>query len=598
MSNTAMTHASQTFMAGMTPKFAVSYLRVSTRGQAERGGGNDEGFSIPAQREANKKKALSMGAIIGKEFVDRGASAKSADRPQLQAMLEYVRENADRIDYVIVHKVDRLARNRGDDIDIMRALRECGVQLVSASESIDNTPAGMLLHGIMSSIAEFYSQNLATEVKKGMGEKIKNGGTIGRAPLGYLNVRRVDDKGREERTVVLDEERAPLIKMVFEEYATGEWSLNSLAEYMTARGLTTRATPKIPSSAPTKTIIEKILKNPYYAGIVTYNGVEYTGNHEAIIDKDTFSKVQAVLSARINGERNREHPHFLKGSLFCRSCGSRMLVTYAKSKSGNIYPYFICAGRHNKKKSQKDCTLKAILIKEVERQIEQIYDNYSFDPSIREKLEEIVQEQLDIEKEKFKVELDRLTREKEKIERRQEKLLEAHFNDAIPITLLKKEQAKLDKQLAVIEHDIKAHDATFEEVIEKISLAFDLIEDCGSTYRRANDNIKRLMNQSLFEKIWIEEDGRVTTEFTNVYKHIAQPVINEIANHNTKKVACDESHATFITKLLKSYSNFFGKGLNNEFLVDLAGVEPASESPSTRASPITVITLTFPPSVT
>lgn len=75
------------------------------------------------------------------------------------------------------------------------------------------------------------------------------------------------------------------------------------------------------------------------------------------------------------------------------------------------------------------------------------------------------------------------------IERRQEKLLEAHFNDAIPITLLKKEQAKLDKQLAVIGHDIKAYDATYEEVIEKISLAFDLIEDCGNTYRRANDNL-------------------------------------------------------------------------------------------------------------
>ena len=355
---------------------------------------------------------------------------------------------------------------------------------------------------------------------------------------------------------------------------------------------------KIPSSTPTKTIIEKILKNPYYVGVVTYNGVEYTGNHEAIIDRDTFDKVQAILSAHINGERNREHPHYLKGSLFCRSCGSKMLVTYAKSKSGNIYPYFICAGRHNKKKAQINCTLKAILIEEVERQIEQIYDRYSFDPGIKEKLEETVQTQLDIEKEKFKVELDRLTREKEKIERRQEKLLEAHFNDAIPITLLKKEQSKLDKQLAVIEHDIKAYDATFEEVTEKISLAFDLIEDCGNTYRMANDNIKRLMNQALFEKIWIEEDGHVTTEFTNVYKHIAQPVINEIASRNTQKTACDESHAVFITKLLKSYSNFFGKGLNNEFLVDLAGVEPASESPSTRASPITVIILTFPPSVT
>src|SRR5699024_795901 len=136
-----------------------------TRGQAERGGGADEGFSIPAQRESNKRKALSMGAMVGKEFVDRGASAKSADRPELQKMLQYVKENADRVDYVIVHKVDRFARNRGDDIDIMRVLNECSVQLVSASESIDNTPSRMLLHGIMSAIAEFYSQNLATEVK-------------------------------------------------------------------------------------------------------------------------------------------------------------------------------------------------------------------------------------------------------------------------------------------------------------------------------------------------------------------------------------------------------------------------------------------------
>ena len=209
----------QALTASMTPKFAVSYLRVSTRGQAERGGGADEGFSIPAQRGANKRKALSMGAIVGKEFVDRGASAKSADRPELQKMLEYVKENADRVDYVIVHKVDRLARNRGDDIDIMRTLRECGVQLVSASESIDDTPAGMLLHGIMSSIAEFYSQNLATEVKKGINEKVKNGGTPCRTSLGHLNIRRVDEKGREERTVVLDEERAPLIKLALDNLA-------------------------------------------------------------------------------------------------------------------------------------------------------------------------------------------------------------------------------------------------------------------------------------------------------------------------------------------------------------------------------------------
>ena len=124
----------QALSHSMTPKFAVSYLRVSTRLQAERGGGADEGFSIPAQREANKRKALSMGAMIGKEFVDRGASARSAARPELQAMLEYIKENKDRVDYVIVHKVDRLIRNRWDDADISRALVKHNVKLVSTME--------------------------------------------------------------------------------------------------------------------------------------------------------------------------------------------------------------------------------------------------------------------------------------------------------------------------------------------------------------------------------------------------------------------------------------------------------------------------------
>ena len=96
--NQASDNPLQSLATAMAPKFAVSYLRVSTRGQAERGGGADEGFSIPAQREANKKKALSMGAMVGKEFVDRGTSAKSVDRPELQKMLEYVKENADRVD--------------------------------------------------------------------------------------------------------------------------------------------------------------------------------------------------------------------------------------------------------------------------------------------------------------------------------------------------------------------------------------------------------------------------------------------------------------------------------------------------------------------
>lgn len=558
----------QAITASMTPKFAVSYLRVSTRGQAERGGGADEGFSIPAQREANKKKALSMGAIVGKEFVDRGASARSADRPELQKMLEYVKENADRVDYVIVHKVDRLARNRGDDIDIMRALRECGVQLVSASESIDDTPAGMLLHGIMSSIAEFYSQNLANEVKKGLNEKVKNGGTAGRAPLGYINVRRVDDKGREERTVVLDEERAPLIKLAFEEYATGNWTVSDLAEHLAARGLSTRTTPKISSLPIDKKGLYGIFANPYYKGIVNYKGVEYQGSHPVLVDAETWQRVQDVLSLHYNGERTREHPHFLKGTLYCKNCGSRMIITYARSGSGVRYPYFVCNGRHSKR--ERNCKQKAVLIDVVEQKVQQIYDQYAFPPQVRAYLGKWLDEYIEAKKQNYSAETDSLRREKDKLERKRQKLLEAHYNDAIPLDLLKSEQEKITKQLTMIDSEMKSYNATFAAISERLNDALDLIEDCGKLYRYANDQEKRLMNQAIFSRLLVGPDGNLTAEFAKPFDSLVEPIKEELAIYNSgkEKIRSTEVSADFFSVIANRLSNFFGNCLNNDFLVD------------------------------
>lgn len=574
----------QALAASMTPKFAVSYLRVSTRGQAERGGGADEGFSIPAQREANKKKALSIGAIVGKEFVDRGASAKSADRPELQKMLEYVKENADRVDYVIVHKVDRLARNRGDDIDIMRTLRECGVQLVSASESIDDTPAGMLLHGIMSSIAEFYSQNLATEVKKGITEKVKNGGTPTRASIGYLNIRRVDEKGREERTVVLDQERAPLIKLAFEEYATGNWTVADLAEHLAICGLTTRATPKIPSEPINQKALNKILVNPYYKGVVTYKGVEYAGSHPALVDEMTWQRVQNILASHTNGERTREHPHFLKGGLYCRSCGSRMFINYSKSGSGVRYPYFVCGGRHNK---VTNCKQRAVLIDEVERQVEQIYDRYSFPPAIRKYLENFLQDGIKAEQEKYETELDGLRREKDKLEHQRKKLLEAHYSDAIPLDLLRSEQQKIAKQLLAIEREIKAHEHTFESISERLSAALELMEDCGKTYRQVDDYVKKMLNQAIFSKLWVESDGRVTAEFAKPFNVIAEPLTGILARYSEEKARGTNVLTDFFLVISNRLQNFLGGGWSNDLMVEVRGActnPPAPARASASAS--------------
>ncbi len=145
------------------------------------------------------------------------------------------------VSYVIVHKVDRLARNRADDVEINLAIQRAGARLISCTENIDETPSGTLLHGIMSSIAEFYSKNLAAEIIKGTETKVRLGGTPTLAPIGYLNVRQIID-GREIRTIKVDPDRGNHLRWAFDAYATGEWTLNQLTAELAIRGLTTRPT--------------------------------------------------------------------------------------------------------------------------------------------------------------------------------------------------------------------------------------------------------------------------------------------------------------------------------------------------------------------
>lgn len=114
-----------------SPLTAVSYVRVSTTRQVDKGGERD-GFSIPAQREANRRQAHGLGALISVEFIDRGRSGPSSNRPELQRMPTYIRRHT--VDYVIVHKLDRLAQSRTDDVAITQAIEAAGARLVSINQ--------------------------------------------------------------------------------------------------------------------------------------------------------------------------------------------------------------------------------------------------------------------------------------------------------------------------------------------------------------------------------------------------------------------------------------------------------------------------------
>ena len=410
---------------------------------------------------------------------------------------------------LISHKLDRLARNRADDVEINRAFEDAGVRLVSTSENIDQTPGGMLLHGIMSSIAEFYSRNLANEVIKGMGEKARNGGTLGKAPLGYMSVRARDENGREVRTIALDEERAPLIRLAFTEYATGNWTVRQLADHLNTLGLTIPPTPRRPAKSITATRLHEILRHPYYKGIVTFQGVEYPGKHEPLVDSQTWQTVQTILTSRRYGERQRIHNHFLKSTVVCGQCGARLSVQNAKNSKGTIYPYFVCARRCR----LHDCAFTAVLIDVVEDRIVELYRAIELSAEDRTQIEHYLHDELaQIEGDKAKA-VRSLTTRRTNIEDRRRRLLHAHYEGAVPLDLLKEEQAELSTELNQIERQLAAYQADAAEVRQYLTQALDLLEDCHRLYTAAPAHLKKLLNQVFFDRVLVnplvDEDGWV-----------------------------------------------------------------------------------------
>ena len=114
-----------------------------------------------------------------------------------------------------------------------------------------------------------------------------------------------------------------------------------------------------------------MLTNPYYKGNIRYKGVAYDGLHEPLIAPELWYRVQAVLAAhRVSGEKTQTHQHYLKGSLYCGDCGSRVLVSNARSSKNVIYPYFLCAGRHAKR---TNCERKSMFVPDIEAAVEDYY---------------------------------------------------------------------------------------------------------------------------------------------------------------------------------------------------------------------------------
>ncbi len=337
---------------------------------------------------------------------------------------------------------------------------------------------------------------------------------ITRAPVGYKNVRDMIE-GKSIARVIQDEEMAPLVRECFDLYATGNYSLAEIQKIMAKKGLRNNFSKKRPYPEFCKSSIAMLLQNRFYMGIVKYRGVEYPGLHEPIVEPAQFERVRQMLRSRDQaGERKRKHPHYLKGTVFCAECGSRLSFLIAKGK----YPYFYCLGQ----KKHNGCSQKYVDADWVEKKIENLYRDIQLPLETVQKLKKIMEKEIVNQQASSILQRKRLIKKIEELNDKRYKLVEAYMAGAILIDILKGEQERLVNEIGLAEDQLKVIDGKHENVQELLEMAIKLAGNCHKAYLKAEGDNRRLMNQSFFKKIFIGEKGRKMKEpeYTDLFRDI------------------------------------------------------------------------------
>jgi len=270
----------------------------------------------------------------------------------------------DRCRTILVEKTDRLYRNLKDWV----TLDELDLQVHFVKEGVilsgDSRSSEKFMHGIKVLMAKNYIDNLSEETKKGMNEKASQGIFPSRAPLGYLNVTCGD-----KHFIQPDTERSTIIRKLYEWYATGNYSIQTLTKMAYESGLVYRKS----EGRISKSNIQFILTNPIYYGDFNWHGKIYSGVHEPIISKDLWDKVQLVLKERSrNNSGLQKYDWAFQGLLKCGHCGCTMTAELKKGK----YVYYHCTGHRGK------CPEKYVREEELERQFSLALRAFTLDDDV------------------------------------------------------------------------------------------------------------------------------------------------------------------------------------------------------------------------
>jgi len=493
-----------------TKNEAVIYCRVSSKEQEE------TGYSLPAQEKLLTEYAQRKGLGILKVFSVAESASGAKQRKIFGEMMEYMRKKG--IQILLCEKVDRLTRNLKEAVvanDWLEANEERQLHFVKQNLVIHKNAKSdeKFRWDIEIVLAKKFISNLSEEVKKGQKEKIAQGGLPTKPPTGYKTI---GEKGHKIH--VINHETAPLIKKMFELYATGNYSVIGLEDEMYKLGLRSVNGKKILQSR-----IYDLLQDPFYCGKMKWNGEVYPAKHEPLITKDLFEKAQSILKRRGKTALSTKHNSLFKSKIFCDGCEG---VLSWELQKGTWY------GHCNNHLKSRYCSKKTYIKEsEVEEQIDTVFGKIApRSEAVLKWIEEIIKDE-NADQVKFReTEIQRLNGLLFNIRKEKDKYFEATINREVPLEYCERKISECKAEENVLESALDRVVSQSDEYQELRLIIHNLAFKAKEIYQKANVDEKRLLFAQLF------------TNFTQNRYEI-------ISNYN---LACDYL-LEWIPKLNESY---------------------------------------------
>ncbi|MBI2415501.1 MAG: recombinase family protein [Candidatus Kerfeldbacteria bacterium] len=473
---------------------AVCYIRVSTKEQARPGR-----LSLGTQKQICEDLAKRSELQIIKVFEDAGRSATKINRAALQEMLSFINDNPE-VKTVIVQDTDRLARNTQDHLTIMALLRKQGVQLMSASQpGIDDTPEGNLLDTILAAVNQLQSDQNGRKVRNNMKRKAQEGWWPTQAPLGYLNV-----KNEFEKNIIkTDPQGSKYIKQAFKLFSTGNYSVRELGDVLYQNGFRNHQNRSVGKNA-----INSILKNKFYLGKLIWKQEEHKGQHEALIDEQTFDKVQRILYLHGGKDnRRRKHTFLLRGFIYC-VCGARMTAEHHPKKNKS---YYRCP-------KGKACDEPFIQVNDLEDEAANLFKNLHFSDKLQQTL--VGRLQTIFEKRKGVIDKERQTiiNQRVAVEQKRNVAEDKLLKDVISDEDFGRIRKTVVDELEALNKELKRLDAERNFEIDPIRVVLEFTRDIHSAYIKAPERLKRRYLNLFWDRLVVQNKSIVSVEPTKVVK--------------------------------------------------------------------------------